>query len=148
MIAPNFAEVCVTITTGSGYWDDGYLFYTINGVSNDCSDSSDCDYDRNAPVYDECLDGSKGFEISLWNPFNNKWAGRIVITEGGRPTTIYCKNCKNPWFHYRNGNNFVADNDDGGQDDGIGHCGKNTKCSILWGRFGTVEISIVYLMKP
>ena len=137
--------MCVTIRTGRGYWDNGYLSYDINGDTE-----VEVDYDAGVLVYHKCRDITEGLNIKLWSDKDNAWVGTIVITEGGRPTLLYCKKCHGrKWIHTPSpeGNNLIVEADKNGIG-GRGHCREQARCEIIWARFGTVEILIVYLMKP
>ena len=141
----NFADLCVTITTGGRSDNDGYLGYTINGVEQPI-----IKFSKNFEVFSDCFESDKGLTISVKNDYSrNAWAGTIEITEGSRPTLIYCKECQESKFIHnkKNGNNLVVENDQNSANMGKGHCSNGKECTITWVRFGTVDISIVYFMK-
>ena len=145
--------MCVKITTGDAGQADGYgsgyVGYNINGVKKNVAK-----YELGWPVYDACFDSeeAKGLTIKLFSDKDNAWMGNIVITEGGRPTAIYCKGCSTEkWIHNTRADvtNIAVEGDSNadGWWGARGHCVSEATCTIIWSRFGTVEISIVYLMK-
>ena len=143
--------MCLTITTGTGNDNDGRLSYTINSEA-----PIELEYNSGEDVItNRCFDSNDVLNtLTLFGPNQNAWAGNIEITEGGRPTVLYCKDCQFDSQHmldpalgaaWPGYNNIVVDENDDSKDLSSARC-LGQSCSITWSRFGTVDISIVYHM--
>ena len=145
--------MCLTITTGNGEDNDGALTLTINSEA-----PIEREYVKGEDVIrNRCFDSNDVLnKLTLSGPYHNAWAGSIVITEGGRPTVLYCRGCVFDSRHlvdpalgpaWPGYNNIVVDGNDNSGDYSTTRCWNGQSCSITWSRFGTVDISIVYHMK-
>ena len=86
-------KICVVITTGTSYYDPGYLVVKMgNAVSSNVTY-----YEDGSVVIDSCVVGLT--KISLTNPKSNGWTGKISIYHAGRPTSLVCTECNGkPYF--------------------------------------------------
>lgn len=122
-------EVCVTITTGTEGNSDGTLKVTMNDEI-----AANGQYGHGEVVIDTCFNSFNSLKtLTLSNPSNDAWTGKIVITEGGRPTLIECNGCIGA--AYWSNINFDGNSDSSGHSST--HCFNGDTCSITWSIRGT-----------
>ena len=123
-------EVCVKMTTGTKPHNDGNLKVTMNGeiIANG-------NYAKGELVIDNCFNSFNSLRtMTLSNPSNDAWIGRIVITEGRRPTLIECDGCTGAAYS----GEIVVDGDQTGKPYSPTRCLDGNTCSITWSIKGTL----------
>ena len=115
-------KICVIITTGTSYYDPGYLVVKMgNAVSADVTY-----HEKGSVVIDSCVVGLT--KISLTNPKSNAWTGKISIEDAGRPTSLVCTGCEGkPYFFY-----ITVDGNSDSGDLSNTHCFGGKTCTITW----------------
>ena len=78
--------MCVQVTTGTEVWDAGDVTVNING-----SVAARGYHAAGSIVLQSCIKGLQ--TITVQGTSNDGWAGNIVITVDGEPTTVKCQNC-------------------------------------------------------
>ena len=112
--------MCVQITTGAGNGDDGDLTVNMNG-----SIAARGFHVAGSIVLQSCIKGLQIFTIQ--GTSNDGWAGNIVITVDGDPTTVKCQNCTGE--SYTRG--IVVDGNSDSSDQAPTRCFVEA-CSITW----------------
>ena len=97
-------------------------------------------YGHGEVVIDACFNSFNSLKtMTLSNPSNDAWTGKIVITEGRRPTLIECNGCSGAAYW----SNINVD----GNSDSSGHsstnCFNGDTCSITWSIRGTLFIHYI-----
>ena len=115
-------KICVIITTGTSYYDPGYLVVKMgNAVSYNVTY-----YEKGSVVIDSCVVGLT--KIGLTNPYKNAWVGKISIYDAGRPTSLVCTGCKgNPYFK-----SIAVDGNSNSGDLSNTRCVGGKTCTITW----------------
>ena len=112
--------MCVTITTGPGKHDGGFLKVMINGkrkVNHSVAKAS--------TVFDSCMNELR--DISVQNPKKDAWVGKIVITKDGLAASTICQKCGGE-------KNFEIISVDGNSDSNKSpaYCLNGKTCEITW----------------
>lgn len=85
-------------------------------------------YKKSVVVADFCLRGLQS--ITVANPSDNAWSGRIEVTDGGHPTLITCDGCSG-LTSLSNGEIVVDGNLDATKL-ATTHCLDGKTCSLTW----------------
>ena len=113
--------MCIKITTGTRSKNDGTL--TVNVGSKVVASGR---FEKGIVVTDSCFSHMQA--ISLSNPSNNAWTGKISIKYDGKPTSLTCQGCTGkPLSGY-----IVVDGDSNGKHQARTQCLNGNACGISW----------------
>ena len=113
--------MCIKITTGTRSKNDGTL--TVNVGSKVVASGH---FEKGIVVTDSCFSHLQG--ISLSNPSNDAWTGKISIKYAGKPTSLRCQGCTGkPLSGF-----IVVDGDSNGRNQALTQCLNGNTCGIIW----------------
>ena len=112
------------MTTGTEQDNEGWLKVTADGVVvvNECFHQGD-------KAIDTCFTDLEVLTVSGPNP--DGWAGKIEITDCGKPASPYCEGC-NPSSSLKDECIMVNGNDDAPPGACPTQCMNGATCSIVW----------------
>ena len=121
--------MCVQITTGTGARDDGDIAVNING-----SVAARSYHAAGSIVIQSCIKGLQ--TLTIQGTSNDDWAGNIVITVDGDPTTVICQNCSGDFYTRA----IVVDGNSDSSGQAPTRCFVEA-CSITWVAAGTKNLN-------
>ena len=129
---PGNSEICVEVTTGTGFDNGGFLKVVMDGIV-----TANYDYDKGEVVMNICFFDLQNIIIS--NPSSDAWVGSISITDDGRATKIDCIGCSGDSYS----GSIVVDGDTTSLLADT-KCLDGKDCTITWEVLGTINRYLYY----